>query len=450
MITEDSAHRFTSDAEKVTWNNKAEISDIDARINNIIGTAPEALDTLGELATSLANNADFAGTITTTLTGKVDKVVGKQLSTEDYTTAEKTKLSGLNNYVHPAIHSADIIDETVDHRFMTESEKSKLAAIEENANNYVHPVNHDAGMITEITDKRFMTDAERTKLADLVNYTHPTEHPATMITETTDRNWLTDAERTKLAGLANYTHPVNHPATMIVEDTDHRFVTDVEKSTWTGKAEISDIDSRINAIIGVAPEALDTLQELSASLGDDSDFAGTMTSALAGKVDKVVGMGLSENSFTTAEQTKLAAIEQNANNYVHPVSHAADMITETTDHNWLTDAERTKLAGLANYTHPSTHPATMIVEDTDHNFVTDVEKSTWNNKQTQLFISAEQVGTGAEASFAHGLGYIPTQVFISVTKTNGVSDWSLVEGVHTSTNILITATSGVNFKIMAY
>ena len=37
---------------------------------------------------------------------KVDKVVGKQLSTEDYTTAEKSKLAGIassaNNYTHPA------------------------------------------------------------------------------------------------------------------------------------------------------------------------------------------------------------------------------------------------------------------------------------------------------------------------------------------------------------
>ena len=40
-----------------------------------------------------------------TIANKVDKVEGKQLSTEDYTTAEKTKLQGVaanaNNYVHP-------------------------------------------------------------------------------------------------------------------------------------------------------------------------------------------------------------------------------------------------------------------------------------------------------------------------------------------------------------
>lgn len=36
------------------------------------------------------------------LNNKVDKVLGKQLSTEDYTTEEKQKLAGLENYIHPA------------------------------------------------------------------------------------------------------------------------------------------------------------------------------------------------------------------------------------------------------------------------------------------------------------------------------------------------------------
>ena len=35
------------------------------------------------------------------LTAKVDKVDGKGLSTNDYTTAEKNKLAGLNNYELP-------------------------------------------------------------------------------------------------------------------------------------------------------------------------------------------------------------------------------------------------------------------------------------------------------------------------------------------------------------
>lgn len=46
------------------------------------------------------------GAISVDLSGKVDKVAGKALSTNDYTTAEKTKLAGVetgaNNYVLPA------------------------------------------------------------------------------------------------------------------------------------------------------------------------------------------------------------------------------------------------------------------------------------------------------------------------------------------------------------
>ena len=44
--------------------------------------------------------------IKTALSGKVDKVDGKGLSTNDYTTAEKNKLAGIaegaNRYVHPS------------------------------------------------------------------------------------------------------------------------------------------------------------------------------------------------------------------------------------------------------------------------------------------------------------------------------------------------------------
>lgn len=96
-------------------------------ISNIVGAAPDALDTLYEIAIALNNDEDFAASITTQLgnkldksaynidkatfatktelNNKVDKVSGKQLSTNDYTTTEKEKLAGIannaNNYSHP-------------------------------------------------------------------------------------------------------------------------------------------------------------------------------------------------------------------------------------------------------------------------------------------------------------------------------------------------------------
>ncbi|MFC4305811.1 right-handed parallel beta-helix repeat-containing protein [Cohnella boryungensis] len=64
---------------------------------------------------------------------KVDKVAGRGLSTEDYTTAEKNKLAGIavgaNNYVHPATHPPSIITQDANNRFMTDAEKTKLGDI---------------------------------------------------------------------------------------------------------------------------------------------------------------------------------------------------------------------------------------------------------------------------------------------------------------------------------
>ncbi len=50
----------------------------------------------------------------------------------------------------------------------------------------------------------------------------------------------------------------------------------------------------------------------------------------------------------------------------------------------MSKEDKTKLDGIAasanNYKHPSTHPASMITEDASHKFVTDTEKNTWNSK----------------------------------------------------------------------
>ncbi len=103
-------------------------TETDQRIQLVVDAAPEALDTLKEIADSLNNDPDFAATITTALSKKVDKVDGKQLSSEDYTTTEKEKLSGIeenaNKYVHPTTHPGSMITEDDSHRWTTDTEKA--------------------------------------------------------------------------------------------------------------------------------------------------------------------------------------------------------------------------------------------------------------------------------------------------------------------------------------
>lgn len=89
-----------------------------------------------------------------------------------------------------------------------------------------------------------------------------------------------------------YEHPQTHLASMITEDETHRFVTDNEKSTWDAKA--------------------------------NTDVATTDVDGLMSSTDK----------------TKLDGIEENANNYVHPETHDASIITEDETHRFVTDDEK--------------------------------------------------------------------------------------------------------------
>lgn len=59
-----------------------------------------------------------------------------------------------------------------------------------------------------------------------------------------------------------------------------------KKESLVGLASTDYVDGRFNHIIGTSAEALDTLEEIGKSLGNDADFAGTMTKELAKKADR--------------------------------------------------------------------------------------------------------------------------------------------------------------------
>ena len=61
----------------------------------IVDSAPDTLNTLNLLAEALGDDPKFATTIAAQIGAKVDKVDGKGLSTNDYTTSEKNKLKGI-------------------------------------------------------------------------------------------------------------------------------------------------------------------------------------------------------------------------------------------------------------------------------------------------------------------------------------------------------------------
>lgn len=78
-----------------TINDKATPQDIADAISNLVGGAGAAMDTLGEIATLFSDNSDVAAALATTVANKVDKVAGKELSTNDYSDIEKSKVAGI-------------------------------------------------------------------------------------------------------------------------------------------------------------------------------------------------------------------------------------------------------------------------------------------------------------------------------------------------------------------
>ena len=143
----------------------------------------------------------------------------------------------------------------------------------------------------------------------------------------TDENFTT-ADHTKLDGIEANATADQTKTDIDALNIDADTLDGQHGSYYTGYA-----DTAVANLVDSSPAALDTLNELAAALGDDPNFATTMTNALAGKVDdsqvltnvpsgalftdtnttySVGDGGLTEKNFTTADNTKLDGISANA------------------------------------------------------------------------------------------------------------------------------------------
>ena len=160
------------------------------------------------------------------------------------------------------------------------------------------------------------------------------------------------------SGTATFTNLGDATLTLTVADDSHNHVisnVDGLQAALDLKASIAYVDTSVANLIDSAPGALDTLNELAAALGDDANFVGTVTTALAGKqpvgtYNTIIGTDTdidtsgaividqlnmtdgviqshSTRTMTLADLGYTGAT--NANNYVHP-SYAGDDINVDT------------------------------------------------------------------------------------------------------------------------
>ena len=134
-----------------------------------------------------------------------------------------------------------------------------------------------AKKVDKVDGKSLIDDAEIARLAQVDNYN--------------------DTEvRGLIAGKAdaNHVHSYN-------DLTDKPVIPSIE-----GLATTNYVDGKVADLVASAPETLDTLKELADALGNDADFATTITTSIGNKVDKEEGKSL-------VLDTEIAKIHEHAN-----------------------------------------------------------------------------------------------------------------------------------------
>lgn len=192
----------------------------------------------------LTNDSNFA--TTTDLDAKVDKVTGKGLSTNDYTTEEKTKLSNIEDGANKTIIDT-ALNSTSTNPVQNKVINTKFSTMQSNID-------------SKVPSSRTVNGKALT--ADIT---------------------LSASDVGAL------------PSSTIIPSID-------------GLATETYVDNKVAGIVDSAPSTLDTLNELAAALGDDPNFATTIATQIGGKVDKVTGKNLSTNDFTNDYKTKLDSL----------------------------------------------------------------------------------------------------------------------------------------------
>lgn len=262
-------------ADKATTYTKTETdTKITEKVAEIVADAPQDFDTLKEISDWISSHEDSAAAMnsaiqanTTAITGKVDKETGKGLSTEDYTSAEKTKLSGITN------NATDIgkLYPNSTHGEIFNNYSSNTAS-----GDYSHAEGRSC------TASGIYSHAEGNGCTASKNSSH--------------------AEGSGCTASGNYSHASGNGT-----------IAKAESQTVIGKYNVRDDDGTYAFVIGNGSN-VGTRSNAFAVDWNGLIYIGNSATGVnvTNLVEKEQGKGLSTEDFTTAEKTKLAGIETGA------------------------------------------------------------------------------------------------------------------------------------------
>ena len=215
---------------------------------------------------------------------KIDKIIGKSLSTEDYTTADKNKLFGIAT----------------------------------NANNYSHPTSG----VSADTYRSVTVDANGHVTAG----TNPTTLLGYGITDADTSAQVTTKINNAVAALVDASpttlDTLNELAAALGDDPN--FATTTSTALGNRVVKNADIVAGTGTKVTYDAKGLVTGSSTPTTLAgysiSDAYTKTEVNNSMALKVDKVTGKGLSTEDYTSIEKSKLAGIADSANNYSLPVA----------------------------------------------------------------------------------------------------------------------------------
>lgn len=258
-------------------------------------------DTTDKMSITAEENSLNANTkiIDNVLANKVDKVEGKGLSTNDFTTEEKNKLSSLSNYDDTQLTSRVAQNE------------SDITSLQNNKAN-ISDIPTDYVSQSELNAKGYLTSV-------------PTEYK-------------TKAENDNLyQEKGNYltSIPSEYITNSELQAKGFATTSDVDnKDTSTLNSAKSYTDTKISTLINSAPETLDTLGELAVAFQENKSVVDTLNSAIGSK----------------ASQEALNQTNTNVSNLTTRVSNVeTNKVDKVSGKSLIADTEITRLASVTNY-----------------------------------------------------------------------------------------------------
>jgi len=251
--------------------------------------------------------ADLKADIEAKMLNKVEVVVGKQLSTEDFTTEEKEKLAGLEKYTLPVASEEElggvkvgeglyVTDGKLNVHEQDLSAYAKTAAVEEKLNDYAKAVE---------VQTQLEAYAKKTELPSIEGLAKTTEVDAKLV------DYAKEAEvNTKLAEKADATViptlATKAEVTAAVEGVAKTADVDTKLADYAKTADIANTYATKEAINAVAGLDADTVAELKV-LAQNSDLT-TVAAKVANVYTKAESDAKLVDYAKTADvETKLAA-----------------------------------------------------------------------------------------------------------------------------------------------